>query len=181
MLRPQLTVGKLKGNLILVALIILLTAMVTAGGIFFLLRFYISDPITVIILSELGGLVLALLPAYLFNRHFNRPRTGLSEKIRKIGEGRFEEPIDLDREEIFSDIAESVNFANRNLMDKFQSIVKNTNRLAAVEEELSSRFRPRNSTDDYTKNLVYQLKICTSRLRNDLSDLSIGKSNGIDI
>jgi len=55
--------------------------------------------------------------------------------------------------------------------DRIQSIVRNSNRLFAVEKELSSLFRPRNVGDNYAKMLVCQLKICTSRLKSDLSEV----------
>lgn len=90
-----------------------------------------------------------------------------------LGEGRLDEPLNLDREELFVDIAESVNMAGEQLSDKLQSIVRNTNRLSQVEEELSSLFRPRNAADKYTRDLVCRLKICTSRLKNDLNDFCI--------
>jgi len=169
----QLTLCKCKSNFILVVTSIILAAMIFSGGIFFLLNGFIRDLFLSIVIAEVSSILLALIPCHFAACKFNHPRNAISRKIRNLGEGRFNEKIDLDQEEMFSDIAESVNLANRNLMDKMQSIIKNTNRLSAVEEELTSRFRPRNSIDIHTKNLVCQLKICTSRLRNDLSSFSL--------
>lgn len=87
-----------------------------------------------------------------------------------MGEGQMYLRLNLEKNAMFSDIAESVNLANRQLSDKLQSIIKNTVRLSAVEEELSSCLRPNDRADEHTRKLAYQLKICTSRLKNDLKE-----------
>ncbi len=90
-----------------------------------------------------------------------------------MGEGFFGNRVDPSRDSSYRDIAESINAANLNLANKIKSIAANAGRLSAVEEELSSRFRPKGSVDGHVRNLVYQLKICTSRLKNDLNEFSL--------
>jgi len=155
------------------AITIFVAASFISGGIFFILFKSETQHLVSFCISEIAALALASVLLWLLGKRNSRPHEILKTKIRLIGAGHLNERIDLDKEKMFSDIAESVNFAGEQLSNKLQSIIRNTNRLSDVEEELASFFRPRNSADEYTRDLVCQLKICTSRLKNDLSDFSI--------
>jgi hypothetical protein len=54
---------------------------------------------------------------------------------------------------------------------KITSLIKNTRRLSYLEEELSSHFRSKTERNKLIRELVCQLKICTSRLKSDISEL----------
>jgi len=165
--------GKYKSSYIISTYVILITASIVSGGIFLLANALHLAPFSAFILAAAACLALTVYPVILVSRRFLRPGDDLKRSIKMLGEGRLDEPLNLDREELFVDIAESVNMAGEQLSDKLQSIVRNTNRLSQVEEELSSLFRPRNAADKYTRDLVCRLKICTSRLKNDLNDFCI--------
>lgn len=176
----QSPVSRYRSNLALSICLIIFAALFISGGIFFLLIEFQLNPVLAFAAAELSALGLALIPGLLLARCRNRPRDRIKKKIRMIGEGHLGEPMDIRREDIFPDIAESVNLASRQLSDKLQSIIRNTNRLSDVEQKLTSRFRPRNSTDRHTKELVCQLKICASRLKNDLNDFSLKNGDGAE-
>ena len=159
-----------KVNLIINTYLILTTALIITGGIFLLATALNIEPLPALLISIFSGLALMIYPVKIIARNFSRPRKDIMKCIEQLGEGRPAEPLNIEQEEIFVDIAESVNMAGEKLSDKLQSIIRNTNRLSQVEEELSSLFRPRNATDKYTRDLVCRLKICTSRLKNDLDD-----------
>ena len=168
--KMQTLISKYKTSFIINTYLILVTALIITGGIFLLATAIHIEFLTALGLAIAAGLGIMVYPVLIIARRFNRLRDDINQRIRKIGEGRLDEPLEISREEMFVDIADSVNVASEKLSDRLQSIIRNTNRLSQVEEELSSLFRPRNASDKYTRDLVCRLKICTSRLKNDLDD-----------
>ncbi len=166
----QTLLSKYKTNFIINAYLILTAALIVTGGIFLLATAVHLDIMTAFIVAASTGLGAMVYPIIIIARRFTCLREDINRKIRMIGEGRLDKPLEISREGMFVDIADSVNVANEKLTDRLQSIIQNTNRLSQVEEELSSLFRPRNASDKYTRDLVCKLKICTSRLKNDLED-----------
>ena len=166
---------KYKANLIISIYLIISAALTLSGGIFLLVSALNLQPLLSLAIALLAGFGIMIYPVVYFTREYMRPRDIIRKRIENLGEGRLDEPLIIDRQEMFVDIAESVNIASEKLSDRLQSIIKNTNRLSQVEEELSSLFRPRNSADEYTKDLVCRLKICTSRLKNDLNDFCLSQ------
>jgi hypothetical protein len=161
----------------------ILAVPVIFGGCLILLRWFEITLLISILLAWMAASLTALVPIILFNRKYRQPRDSIKRGIEMMGEGQMYSKLNLEQSAIFSDIAESINFANRQLSDKLQSIIRNTVRLSAVEEELSSCLRPihpasarEDNIDEHTRKLVYQLKICTSRLKNDLKEFSCGNS-----
>jgi len=155
---------------------IAIISMLSFGGLY-LLFIHWGFPIwSGLPLSLAGGLLISSGPILYFIGKYIKPSKSIKNGLKNMGEGQLYTEVKLDRREIFSDIAESVNVANHQLSDKLQSIIKNADRLSAVEHELSSHFKPKNSVDKHTRNLVCQLKISTSRLKNDLSEFSKEKS-----
>ncbi len=168
---------KRRTGFILAAYMLLISASIISGGVFLWLNDGPVSILTLIIISELTGLVLISIPILIMVYRYSRPREELKQGIKNIGEGCFGGRINPDMEKMYSDIAESINEAGQKLTDKMQSIIANTNRLSAVEEELSTCFKTDNCCDSHTKALIYQLRICTSRLRNDLNEFSLEKPN----
>ncbi|MEW5923476.1 MAG: hypothetical protein AB1746_05765 [Candidatus Zixiibacteriota bacterium] len=164
---------KYKANLIVSIYLILSAALTLSGGIFLVMIELNFRPLPSLTVALLVGFGIMVYPVIFFSREYMRPREIIRKRIENLGEGRLDEPLIIEGQELFIDIAESVNIASEKLSDRLQSIVRNTNRLTQVEEELSSLFRPRNATDEYTRDLVCRLKICTSRLKNDLNDLCL--------
>jgi len=158
---------------ILISCIALLTASITSGVVFLWLNKSSLSLISKIILSEAVGLLLVLIPITIMVSRHSRPRENLKKGIKNIGRGRFDTPFDLTKEKMYYDIAASLNEAGLMLNNKMKIILTHTSHLSAIEEELSSSIRTRQQTDSHTKALICQLKICTSRIRNDLSEFSL--------
>ncbi|PKK84113.1 MAG: hypothetical protein CVT49_04775 [candidate division Zixibacteria bacterium HGW-Zixibacteria-1] len=165
--------SRCKANLIISIYMILSAALTLTGGIFLIASSLNLQPLTALVVALASALGLLIYPIMLMTREYSRPRESIRRKIEKLGQGRLDQPLVLDDQEIFVGLAESVNVASEKLSDKLQSIIRNTNRLSQVEDELSSLFRPRNAADEYTRDLVCRLKICTSRLKNDLNDFCL--------
>ncbi|UCD95559.1 MAG: hypothetical protein JSU69_05780 [Candidatus Zixiibacteriota bacterium] len=167
--------NKCKTNFIASTYAALITALSASGGVFFVLDLIGFDPMLVWLASALAGLAAPLIPIRRLARYYDYPRERVRWTLTLLGGGRMRPPADVDGQAALPDIAESFDTTNRQLPEKIQSIIRNTNRLSEVEEELSSRFRPRNSGDRYTRDLVCKLKICTSRLKNELKDFSFDR------
>jgi methyl-accepting chemotaxis protein len=147
-------------------------SMTSFGGLYLLFN-YLSYPWWLsLIFSIVGGLLFISWPILYFVKKYIRPHEIIKIGIKRMGEGRLYSRINLNRCEIFFEIAESVNLANQQLSDKLQSIIKNADRLSAVEHELSSHLKAKNAVDEHGRNLVCQLKISASRLKNDLSEFT---------
>jgi methyl-accepting chemotaxis protein len=157
---------------ILVSYLILIIASIISASVFLWLDDGSLPIISIIIISDLISLLLMTIPIMIISYRHSRPRENLKKSIKSIGSGCFDIPIDLKKEKMYSDIAESVNEAGTMLNDKIQSILAHTGHLSAIEEELSACIRTNRDGDGHTKALVCQLKICASRLRNDLNEFS---------
>ncbi len=166
-----------KSKFTLISFTVFLTASIISSGIFFILAGDYGVNLYAFVISQIVFLALAIAPLLLMARTLCRTCGCIKDGIEKLGKGRLAEAMKMGREEMYCDVGNFVEKANHDLNDKLLSIARNANRLVAVEEELSSRFRPRNSTDNYTRQLVYRLKICTSRLQNDLSDFALTRDN----
>ncbi len=156
----------LKKNLSLNATMAIMAFILTAlisSGIFLLANFIFSSALFSFLLSQIIMLSVLALAAYFYsvikskNDELERPRT---EKGQKLD---------------ISDSNWSTGMTDSELTERIVSLSRNSRRLFAVEEQLSSRFRPKHAGDNYTKQLVCQLKICASRLKNDLDELKLEK------
>ena len=161
-----------KTNLLAYTYAALITALLTSGGVFFVLDSIGLEPVLVWPVSILTGLAVPLITIRFFARYQDCSRERVGGTLILRGGGRVRKPADVKGRTMPPDVAGTFETTDRQLSEKIQSIIRNANRLAEVEEELSSRFRPRNSGDRYTRDLVCRLKICTSRLKNELSDLA---------
>jgi hypothetical protein len=165
-------VDKCKTNLFACTYAALITALLTSGGVFLLLDSIGLKPVLAWPVSFLAGLAAPLITIRSFTRHHDYSRVKVERTLTLRGGGRLHTPANAGGRTAPPDIAGIIKATDRQLSEKVQSLIRNANRLAEVEEELSSRFRPRNSGDRYTRDLVCKLKICTSRLKNELSDFS---------
>jgi methyl-accepting chemotaxis protein len=161
---------------ILAACAILIVASVISALIFLWLNDGSIPIISMIIISDFISILLMAIPIMIVAYRYTRPREKLKKGIKNIGSGRFNNPIDLTKEKMYTDIAASLNEAGTMLNDKIQSILAHTARLSAIEEELSASLRTDRLSDGHTKALICQLKICASRMRNDLNEFSLENS-----
>ncbi len=168
---------KRRFGFILASYTILFSASIISGGVFLWLNDGSLPILSMIIISELIALLLMSFPILIMANRHTRPREKLKRSIRNFGDGCFCDPIDLDKEKMYSDIAESINEAGQKLTDKMQPIFDHIKHLSAVEEELSACLKADTCVDSHTKALICQLKICTSRLHNDLTEFTLENSN----
>lgn len=162
------------------AMSLIITASILSGGIFFALNKVISAQWVTISIAYLIGLSFILVAKLIIVSKYKKRQKRITLCIRKLGEGQVNPTPPIAGENIFPDIAQSVNHANSALSSRLKSIANNTRRLSYLEEELSYRFRPSRTADKNLANLIYQLKICTSRLRNDLNEFSVAEEEKIN-
>ena len=156
---------KQKLNSIHYSAIVLIIAALISSGIFLLIFRASNSPMLAFIGAQL--LLLAgvmIFKLYYFRSRVNRPE----EKTTENRESETAEKTAID----YKNIDWPFDVCGPDMADTLNSIVRNSHRLFAVEKQLSDRFRPRGIGDDYTRKLVYQLKICASRLRHDISGIS---------
>ncbi len=168
---------KRRFGFILASLAILFSASIISGGVFLWLNDGSLPILSMLIISELIALLLMSFPILIMANRHARPRERLKRSIKNFGDGYFRDLIDLDKEKMYSDIAESINEAGLKLTDKMQSILAHIRHLSAVEEELSACLKADSYRDSHTQALICQLRICTSRLCNDLNEFSLENSN----
>jgi len=175
--RFRLKAQRHKVGFTLITCLILIFFSLISSAVLIFLNGYKGLSLEAIIISQLIGLGLAVIPILFLARRFNRPRELLIKNIRKIGEGYLCDLAETNEDKGYSDINESINNASQMLVGKLRSIEINTNRLSAIEKELCSYYRPKNSTDPHEIKLFRQLKITISRLQNDLSEFSLDNKN----
>lgn len=176
----RLKARKHKVGFTLITCLILIFFSFISSVVLLFLNAYKSLSWDAIIISQLIGLGLTIIPILFFARRFSRPREILKKNIRKIGEGRLCELAEINEEKAYSDINESINNTGKMLVEKLRSIETNTNRLSEIEKELCSCCRPKNSADPQVIRLFRQLKITISRLQNDLGEFSLDNKNKSD-
>jgi len=120
----QTLLSKYKTNFIINAYLILTAALIVTGGIFLLATAVHLDIMTAFIVAASTGLGAMVYPIIIFARRFTCLREDINRKIRMIGEGRLDKPLEISREGMFVDIADSVNVANEKLTDRLQSLSK---------------------------------------------------------
>ncbi|SYZ74218.1 hypothetical protein TRIP_C60488 [Candidatus Zixiibacteriota bacterium] len=124
----------------------------------------------------LGGLVTIFAVFHLAKRE-GRPGEKIKQSLKMMGEGKLCRTVRLDSANMMAEIAESMNRANQELSGRLKVVMRNLDRLAEVEDELSVQLKGHSPNDPHTKNLIYMMKISTSRLKNDLESFSLEEEN----
>jgi methyl-accepting chemotaxis protein len=161
-------------DLILKIYFAIIAAMITSSLLNYWLVAYLKwNPILSHLCALTVGGLTTVLAVFHLARRDNRPGEEIKRGLKMMGEGNLSQLVRLNRTDMMAEIAESMNRANQELSGRLRSVIRNLARLAQVEEELSSQLKERRVNDQYTRNLVYMMKISTSRIKNDLESFSL--------
>ncbi|MFH2035530.1 MAG: hypothetical protein ABIJ45_03930 [Candidatus Zixiibacteriota bacterium] len=152
-----------------------IVVLIVSGGIFFIMEKITGTTWASLIFSYFIGVATLALTASKYLKSMKTREKKLTGKIMEMGAGRLNQISSSNKTDIFPEITKSIELADQKLTERFRSIEKNARRLSYLEEKLSSRFRNGSEYDKSTRDLVCQLKICTSRLKNDLNDFYISE------
>lgn len=144
-----------------------------SGAVLFIVHKYLEyDLLLSVTISMVLGLGLTIRPVFLMTRKYDRPSQAIKKSLKLMGEGHLDRPLVMEKKEILSDIADSLNIAEQELALKLRALERKTGRIAFVEEQLSAHFKANVPIDGQIGRLIYLLEISTNRLKNELSSFS---------
>ncbi|RUL55037.1 methyl-accepting chemotaxis protein [Lysinibacillus antri] len=125
---------------------------------------------TLILIIFIGGLILALVIAYIVSRMISKPLELVNNNIKEVADGNLTiEPVNVKNKDEIGELAQSFNEMTSNLRDLIHQVTQTSETLAASSEELLASSE---QTSQATEQIAISIQEVASGSENQVNSAS---------